>query len=105
MYIPSPTRKPKATQRQSRLGDTGALVPKAASALKAGAPRATLVVAPMTLLSQWCDELQRSSDGALTVLMYYGADRASIQDELDSGVDVVVTRYVAGWDDAGTAGS
>lgn len=51
----------------------------------------------MTLLSQWCDELERSSKqkGGLRVLMYYGAGRSSakgLQEEIDSGVDVVVTR-------------
>jgi len=53
----------------------------------------------MTLLSQWCDELERSSKekGGLRVLMYYGAGRSSgkgLQEEIDAGVDVVVTRYV-----------
>ena len=67
--------------------------------MKPGVARATLVVAPMTLLSQWCDELERSSKekGGLRVLMYYGAGRSSgkgLQEEIDAGVDVVVTRYV-----------
>lgn len=46
----------------------------------------------MTLLSQWCQELQRSSKGGMNVLMYYGADRTSIQEEIEGGVEVVVTR-------------
>ncbi|GAA5986669.1 hypothetical protein JCM10908_003851 [Rhodotorula pacifica] len=65
--------------------------------LKAGTPRATLVVAPMTLISQWCDELERSSKGGrLRVLMYYGNKRESasdLQQEIEEGVDVVVTSY------------
>jgi len=66
--------------------------------LKAGTPRATLVVAPMTLLSQWCDELERSSKGRkMRVVMYYGNKRESGSDllrDIDEGVDVVVTRCV-----------
>ncbi|KAK4698930.1 DNA repair protein RAD5, partial [Phenoliferia sp. Uapishka_3] len=97
-YIPSPTKKskPTSTQRQSRLNDTGATLAsksKGKGSLKSGAPKATLVVAPMTLISQWCEELQRSSGGGLNVLMYYGADRSSIEEELEGGVDVVVTSY------------
>ncbi|KAL8292853.1 hypothetical protein RQP46_000547 [Phenoliferia psychrophenolica] len=99
IYIPSPTRKSKPstqTQRQSRLGESGTLVKSSSTSggkLKAGSPTATLVVAPMTLLSQWCDELERSSGGGLTVCMYYGADRANVQEQIDAGVDVVVTSY------------
>ncbi|KWU47480.1 hypothetical protein RHOSPDRAFT_30907 [Rhodotorula sp. JG-1b] len=65
--------------------------------LKPGTPRATLVVAPMTLISQWCDELERSSKGRrMRVLMYYGNKRESASDllqEIEEGVDVVVTSY------------
>ena len=92
-----PTSKPPRRyilQTQSRLSTS-----KSKPRLKPGVARATLVVAPMTLLSQWCDELERSSKekGGLRVLMYYGAGRSSgkgLQEEIDAGVDVVVTRYV-----------
>lgn len=57
-------------------------------------PTCTLIVCPMTLLSQWCEELERSSVGGMNVLMYYGSNRTSIQDEIDAGVQVVVTSYV-----------
>lgn len=50
----------------------------------------------MTLISQWCDELTRTSKGGrMRVLMYYGNKRESasdLQQEIDEGVDVVVTR-------------
>ncbi|GAA5974575.1 hypothetical protein JCM5350_001200 [Sporobolomyces pararoseus] len=68
--------------------------------LSSGTPRATLVVAPMTLLSQWCDELERSNrvkKGGLKVLMYYGGGRMSgksLLEEIEQGrADVVVTSY------------
>lgn len=102
----STTKKP--IQTQSRLAGGGIFrksQPSSSTAngssskrprLKSGTPRATLVVAPMTLISQWCDELERSSKGGeLRVLMYYGNKResgADLQQEIDGGVDVVVTR-------------
>lgn len=102
----STTKKP--IQTQSRLAGGGIFrksQPSSCTAngssskrprLKSGTPRATLVVAPMTLISQWCDELERSSKGGeLRVLMYYGNKResgADLQQEIDGGVDVVVTR-------------
>lgn len=84
-------------QTQARIGGTaGQLATRRGNAgsrrLAAGAPRATLVIAPMTLLSQWCDELQRSSKDGMSVLMYYGSNRTNVQDEIDDGVQVVVTR-------------
>ena len=102
-YIPSPIKPssskivPRPVQTQSKLrSNDDKLVKfqpnKSKGKLKAGVPRATLVVAPMTLLSQWCQELQRSSKGGMNVLMYYGADRTSIQEEIEGGVEVVVTR-------------
>ncbi|GAA6039077.1 hypothetical protein JCM8097_005308 [Rhodosporidiobolus ruineniae] len=65
-------------------------------------PRATLVVAPMTLLAQWCDELERTcvkgrKGAGLRVEMYYGSGRESgesLRREIEAGnVDVVVTSY------------
>lgn len=94
-YIPSPVRKVRVStagqKTQSRLGKAGLVKKKSLS--DKTVPTATLVVAPMTLLSQWCSELEKSSDNNLTVLMYYGSSRTSIQEEIESGVDVVVTSY------------
>ncbi|GAA5920015.1 hypothetical protein JCM1841_000379 [Sporobolomyces salmonicolor] len=91
----------KPVQAQSRLGVDFSKAPSSSipkrPRLKVGTPRATLVVAPMTLLSQWCDELERSSKkGKLRVLMYYGAKRGTgkgLQEEIDGGVDVIITSY------------
>lgn len=90
----------RAGQTQTRLGGhdgqlsrtDGGLGQGKGKRLSAGAPRATLVVAPMTLLSQWCDELERSSKDGMSVLMYYGNKRTNVQEEIDDGVQVVVTR-------------
>ncbi|GAA6046444.1 hypothetical protein JCM3770_004927 [Rhodotorula araucariae] len=100
-----PARRPGQTQ--SRLGATFTKTAPSSGTgrggagkrtrLTAGTPRATLVVAPMTLLSQWCDELERSSRGRkMRVLMYYGNKRESggeLLREIEEGVDVVVTSY------------
>jgi len=56
---------------------------------------ATLVVAPMSLLSQWRTELERASHpGTLTVALYYGDQREQLGAQVRAGgVDVVVTSY------------
>ncbi|KAI0347968.1 hypothetical protein BDW22DRAFT_1319252 [Trametopsis cervina] len=59
-------------------------------------PSATLIVAPTSLLSQWSEELQRSSKpGTLKVLVWHGQNRLDLESavEQDGGVDVVVTSY------------
>lgn len=75
--------------RQTRLGQsTGSfLAPKKV----AKTPRATLVVAPMTLLDQWVSELLRS--GTSKPLLYYGTKRSSLMEEINGGVTVIVTSY------------
>ncbi|KAI5480346.1 hypothetical protein MNV49_000921 [Pseudohyphozyma bogoriensis] len=92
-YVPSPTKKVRSTQ--ARLGGDGKLKSvisgKGKVKVKAGMPTATLVVAPMTLLSQWCSEIERSTN--FRVLLYYGNNRTSIQEEIEGGIDVVVTSY------------
>ena len=57
--------------------------------------RATLVVSPMSLLSQWRDELARASrPGTLRAEVYYGDGREQLAALLEhGGVDVVITSY------------
>lgn len=94
------TSNAKQGRTQTRLGGHGGQLSRTQGGLgksrvkrlSADAPRATLVVAPMTLLSQWCDELERSSKDGMDVLMYYGNKRTNVQEEIDDGVQVVVTR-------------
>jgi DNA repair protein RAD5 len=55
--------------------------------------RATLVVAPTSLLSQWAAELQRASKpGTLKVMVWHGANRANLESNIDR-VDVLITSY------------
>lgn len=47
----------------------------------------------MTLLSQWCEELERSAGKeGMSVLLYYGNKRTNVREEIEGGVQVVVTR-------------
>ncbi|KAK0558349.1 DNA helicase rad5 [Tilletia horrida] len=58
--------------------------------------KATLVVAPMSLVGQWTDELERAShEGTLSVLKYYASsDKAQLVPRLaEESVDVIVTSY------------
>ena len=59
-------------------------------------PSATLIVAPTSLLSQWAEELQRSSkDGTLKTLVWHGQNRLDLEAAVEKvdGVDVVITSY------------
>ncbi|KAI0095220.1 SNF2 family N-terminal domain-containing protein [Irpex rosettiformis] len=59
-------------------------------------PSATLIVAPTSLLSQWAEELQRSSQpGTLKTLVWHGQNRLDLESAVqqENGVDVVITSY------------
>jgi DNA repair protein RAD5 len=62
-------------------------------------PSATLIVAPTSLLSQWHDELQRSSaSGTLQVTVWHGQNRLDldgIEDDSkdDAPITVIITSY------------
>ncbi|KIO28801.1 hypothetical protein M407DRAFT_229387 [Tulasnella calospora MUT 4182] len=61
-------------------------------------PTATLIVAPLTLLSQWKAELERSSKkGTLKAYIYHGNARADLEalvnSEDDGVINVIITSY------------
>jgi DNA repair protein RAD5 len=61
-------------------------------------PRATLVVCPVSLASQWHEELNKMSEkGTMTSFLWYGNDRADIDrllaQEGKKKVDVIITSY------------
>lgn len=63
-------------------------------------PSATLIVAPTSLLSQWSEELQRSSKpGTVNVLVWHGQNRLDLDaaieenDEDDKSIKIIVTSY------------
>jgi DNA repair protein RAD5 len=63
-------------------------------------PAATLIVAPASLLSQWSEEIQRSSKpGTTKVQVWHGQNRLDLEaaieddDEDDRTIKVIVTSY------------
>ncbi|KAG0224670.1 DNA helicase rad5 [Actinomortierella wolfii] len=57
--------------------------------------KTTLIVCPMSLISQWRDEAVRSSDGSLKIEVYYGNSRGLSDTELtrSSAPDILITSY------------
>ncbi|GBF96868.1 helicase-like transcription factor [Raphidocelis subcapitata] len=58
----------------------------------AGGPRATLLVAPLSVLSNWTTQLEEHTAGSLSCYVYHGADRNRSPTFL-AGHDLVVTTY------------
>ncbi|KAI0363760.1 hypothetical protein BV20DRAFT_957615 [Pilatotrama ljubarskyi] len=82
-------------RRQLKLNSAFRVVPKQTSDQKKG-PSATLIVAPTSLLSQWAEELQRSSKpDTLKVLVWHGQNRLDLDAAVDGegATDVVITSY------------
>lgn len=88
---PPPRLNLAPVSTQARLGAAGTLIKPAKLHLRLGTPHVTLIVAPMTLLDQWKNELERATSAG--VMMYYGTNRADLREEIASGVSVVVTSY------------
>ena len=59
--------------------------------------RATLIVAPASLMDQWAHELERSStQGTLNIIVWHGTGREDLQSMVDcdvDAIDVVITSY------------
>ncbi|GAA93614.1 uncharacterized protein L969DRAFT_100362 [Mixia osmundae IAM 14324] len=53
----------------------------------------TLVVAPVSLVGQWRDEILRSSRDRMRVHVYHGVGRSNIGELLDEGIEVIITSY------------
>ncbi|KAI0652443.1 SNF2 family N-terminal domain-containing protein [Trametes meyenii] len=82
-------------RRQLKLNNAFRVAPKHSARPKKG-PSATLIVAPTSLLSQWAEELQRSSKpDTLKVLVWHGQNRLDLDAAVDGdgATDVVITSY------------
>jgi len=97
--LPDDTSRDLARTRQLKLNN--AFQSKALGQTKkpTKGPCATLVVAPTSLLSQWHEELQRSSaPGTLKVTIWHGQNRLDldgIEDDStdDASIAVIITSY------------
>lgn len=91
VYVPSPTKQ-KARQSRLTFNQPSTSIKRPSNERRR--PTVTLVVCPMTLLAQWKDELVRC-DSRLNVHVYYGTARTDLEETIDEGVDVVITRSAA----------
>ncbi|KZT62310.1 hypothetical protein CALCODRAFT_426276 [Calocera cornea HHB12733] len=106
--------KPK--KKQLTLDSSFRAVPRKPTKSKTHGPSATLIVAPMSLLTQWQSELKRSSaKNTLKVLVFHGDSRGDLEaltaidsdEDGTAGVDVVITSYgtlVSEWSKTGNGG-
>lgn len=92
-------RKGSTHGRQLRLDSAFRAIPPSQAGQPTKGPSATLVIAPTSLLSQWSDELERSSvPGSVRVVVWHGQNRLDLdgleaEDDSDTGIPVVITSY------------
>lgn len=85
--------------RQLRLDNAFRAIPSKQTNRPTKGPSATLVVAPTSLLSQWSEELERSSvSGTLRVIVWHGQNRLDLdgletEEDSDVGIPIVITSY------------
>jgi DNA repair protein RAD5 len=90
----SRTDKPK----QLRLNSAFQPFESSRSSSSARGPASTLIVAPTSLLNQWADELERSSEkGTLNILVWHGTNRLELEEvagkNSEKAITVVITSY------------
>ncbi|KAF8841910.1 hypothetical protein BDN67DRAFT_900346 [Paxillus ammoniavirescens] len=85
--------------RQLRLDSAFRPIPSNQKKRSTKGPSATLIVAPTSLLSQWSEELERSSTpGTVRVTVWHGQNRLDLDalendDDSDKGIPIVITSY------------
>ncbi len=87
-----PTQKSPPKKKKLRQPNTRSSIIRSCAFPRA---RATLVVAPMSLISQWNEEMQKASEpDTLHSMLYYADAKGALVDALHAGtVDVVITSY------------
>lgn len=97
--LPDDTSRDPARTRQLKLDNAFRSRALGQRKKPAKGPSATLIVAPTSLLSQWHEELQRSSaPGTLKVTVWHGQNRLDldgIEDDSmdDASITVIITSY------------
>ena len=104
---PAPQGEPASKKPRAQLVLSGGKLVIGGSAAAQGPRRcaSTLVVCPLSLLSQWVDEIDKHAPGALSVGMYYGNDRTKSAAAL-AAHDVIITSYgvlASDWAAGGTS--
>jgi DNA repair protein RAD5 len=87
--------EPKATGRQQLRLDSKFRL-KDSSKAHSTQPKATLIVAPTSLLTQWSEELERSSQpGTMKIIVWHGTNRLDLGrlQSRDDKLVVVITSY------------
>ncbi|GLC34103.1 hypothetical protein PLESTB_000837700 [Pleodorina starrii] len=97
-YAPAPKRR-KASSAAGAAGPSTSAAAGASAADElppqppaAGGPRCTLIVCPVSVLSNWVMQIQEHTAGNLKVYQYHGPDRSRSPSFL-AGHDVVLTTY------------
>ncbi|CAJ1074379.1 helicase-like transcription factor isoform X1 [Xyrichtys novacula] len=87
----SAKKKKKTAKKAAPTPGVGSSIPESAEDLSA---RATLIIAPLSVLSNWLDQLEQHvrPDVKLNVYLYYGSERNRSKKFLSSQ-DVVITTY------------
>lgn len=99
--LPDPTIQTVSKPRQMRLGAFRNRQNPSSNSTPPRGPSATLIVAPTSLLSQWHDELLRSSKpGTLKVFVWHGQNRLDLEAMLEQkdndkthALNIMITSY------------
>ncbi|KAG2423298.1 hypothetical protein HXX76_015447 [Chlamydomonas incerta] len=86
------TRAPAARAAAAATAATAAASAATGELPRADGPRGTLIVCPVSVMSNWAQQLQEHTAGNLTVYQYHGAERSS-SPKLLAAQDVVLTSY------------
>ena len=98
-------------QKAAKTNAVGALIVGAQDATgatftapSAFGPRTTLIVCPLSVMSNWEHQIATHTDGSLKVVRYHGTNRRSIKPAAMAEADVVITTYgtlLSEWNDGG----
>lgn len=95
--IPDEPDQPKQVGKQKQLKLDSAFRPVLKQRQSRRRSKATLIIAPASLLDQWANELRRSCQkGTANVFVWHGQGREDLETMIDvdiDAIDVVITSY------------